>query len=195
MIKHTYTFLVGLALFSLLTSCGNQPEARRPVEQNSGSFLNEKSIEKNIKRNQEEEAFIEKIISEDSVNEYHASNSGFWYYYVSEDSTGVEKPEYGDRVSFQYNLADISGNEILSKEAIGKQIYQVDQSNQDLISGIRDGLKLMHAGETITFLFPSYKAYGYYGHEDYIGPNMPLQCTITLNSIDKSKSKINYEEN
>ena len=71
----------------------------------------------------------------------------------------------------------------------------IDQSNQELIAGIRDGLKLMHVGETVKFLFPSYKAYGYYGHEDYIGPNTPLQCTITLNSIDKSKSKNDYEEN
>lgn len=188
MIKYRYTFLISLCLLSLLASCGNQPEARRPVEQNSGTFLNEKSIEKNIKRNQEEEAFIEEIIREDSNREYHASNSGFWYYYVTQDTTGTEKPEYGDRVNFQYNISDIKGDEILSKEAIGNQAYQIDQSNQDLISGIRDGLKLMHAGETITFLFPSYKAYGYYGYEDYIGPNMPLQCTITLNSIDKSKN-------
>lgn len=195
MIKQSYSFLIGLCLLSLLASCGNQPEPRRPVEQKSGSFLNEKSIEKNIKRNKEEEAFIKEIISEDSTHEYHASNSGFWYYYISEDTTGTKKPAYGDRVNFQYNIADITGSEILSKEVIGKQMYQIDQSNQDLISGIRDGLKLMHAGETITFLFPSYKAYGYYGYEDYIGPNTPLQCTITLNSIEKSKPKIDYEEN
>lgn len=193
MSKPRYIFgaLCGLAL---LVSCVQQPEPRRPIEQKSGSFL-KKSIEKNKALNKQEEAFIEDIIQMDSINEYHRSNSGFWYYYVNKDTTSKQVPEYGDRVNFQYNLADLHGNEILSEEAIGKQVYLIDQSNQELISGIRDGLKFMHEGETVTFLFPSYKAYGYYGHEGYIGPNTPLQCTLTLNSIDKSKPKIDYEEN
>ena len=190
-----YSYILGLfCSFAILSSCIQQTEPRRPVEQKSGSFLKE-SIEKNKVLNKEEEAFIEEIIDKDSLNEYHQSKSGFWYTYVIKNSEKVEVPEYGDRVSFEYNLSDILGNEILSKEAIGKQIYLVDQSNQELISGIREGLKLMHVGETVRFLFPSYKAYGYYGYGNYIGPNTPLQCVITLNSIDKSKPKTNYEEN
>ena len=183
-----------LCCLALLVSCVQQPEPRRPIEQKSGSFLN-KSIEKNKALNKQEETYIENIIQMDSLNEYHRSNSGFWYYYVIKDTTSTVVPEFGDRVNFQYSLADIDGNEILSEETIGKQVYMIDQSNQELISGIRDGLKLMHEGETVTFLFPSYKAYGYYGHGDYIGPNTPLQCTLTLNSIDKSKLKTDYEEN
>ncbi|MFT5751617.1 MAG: FKBP-type peptidyl-prolyl cis-trans isomerase, partial [Dokdonia sp.] len=61
--------------------------------------------------------------------------------------------------------------------------YQIDQSNQDLISGIREGLKLMKEGETITVLLPSHKAYGYYGFEDKIGSNVSIRSTITLNKI------------
>jgi|SRR5699024_1059716 len=193
MIRYSY-FLSVFCSFAILASCIQHTEPRRPVEQKSGSFLKE-SIEKNRVLNKEEEAFIKEIIKKDSLNEYHQSKSGFWYTYVIKSSDRTEVPEYGDRVSFEYNLSDILGNEILSKEAIGEQIYLVDQSNQDLISGIREGLKLMHVGETVKFLFPSYKAYGYYGYENHIGPNTPLQCIITLYSIDKSKPKINYEEN
>ena len=57
---------------------------------------------------------------------------------------------------------------------------------QDLISGIRDGVKLMKKGEIVTFLFPSYKAYGYYGITDKLGTNIPVQCTVTLNNINKN---------
>lgn len=193
MIKYRY-FLSLLCCFTLLISCVQKSEPRRPIEQKSGSFLKQ-SIKKNIVLNKEEEALIKEIIEKDSLNEYHRSNSGFWYTYIIKNTDSTAVPKHGDRVSFQYNLSDISGNEILSKEVIGKQVYRIDQSNQDLISGIREGLKLMQAGETVKFLFPSYKAYGYYGYEDYIGPNTPLQCIITLNSIDKSKPKTDYEEN
>ena len=193
MIRYSY-FLGLFCSLAIVASCVQQSEPRRPVEQKSGSFLKE-SIEKNRVLNKQEEDFIEEIIKKDSLNEYHQSKSGFWYTYVTKNPDGSEVPEYSDRVNFEYSLSDILGNEILSKEAIGKQVYLIDQSNQELISGIREGLKLMHVGETVKFLFPSYKAYGYYGYEDYIGPNTPLQCIITLNSIDKSKPKTDYEEN
>ena len=38
----------------------------------------------------------------------------------------------------------------------------------------------MKEGESITFLFPSQKAYGYYGDEEKIGSNVPLVCDVSL---------------
>ena len=51
---------------------------------------------------------------------------------------------------------------------------------QELFSGLREGLKLMKEGESISFIFPSQKAYGYYGDSDKIGPNVPLICDVSL---------------
>src|SRR5699024_8117486 len=186
--------LIGFVLL-IVTSCIKRPEPRQPIEKKSGSFYLQASVEKNKRRNKEEENYIRKLIDQDSVNEYHHTSSGFWYYYIAQNTDQSPTPEVGDRVQFHYNISDLDLNDILSEKEIGKQIYHIDKSNQELISGIRDGLKLMQVGETVTFLFPSYKAYGYYGYEDYIGPNTPLQCTVTLNSIDKTKPKTDYEEN
>ena len=46
----------------------------------------------------------------------------------------------------------------------------------------------MKAGETVTFLFPSYKAFGYYGDKDRIGTNIPIKTTVTLHSIREQDS-------
>jgi len=54
---------------------------------------------------------------------------------------------------------------------------------QELFTGLREGLKLMKAGETATFIFPSQKAYGYYGDENKITHNTPIICEVTVNSI------------
>ena len=62
-----------------LAGC-KSPEARRPVTQNSGSFINE-SIMRNRDLIALEEANILKLIEKDSTTEYIASNNGFWYYY------------------------------------------------------------------------------------------------------------------
>ena len=67
------------------------------------------------------------------------------------------------------------------------KIIKLTRSNQDLISGLRDGLKLMKEGETVTFLFPSYKAYGYYGIENKLGTNVPVQSRVTLKSIEQTQ--------
>ena len=97
-------------------------------------------------------------------------------------------PKYGDNVVFSYDIKKLSGETILSQNETGLQNYVVDQTNQELISGIRDGIKLMKEGETVTFLFPSHKAYGYYGLENRLGTNVPIQSTITLKSINSTEN-------
>jgi len=168
----------------LIISC-KSPEARRPVQSHSGSFIKE-SAERNKKIYDEEKSVIEKLIANDSTNTYISSESGFWYYYNKRDTTTTEMPDLGDVVKFTYDIKNLNGSVILSEEENGLQQYKVDQSNQDLISGVREGIKLMKEGETVTFLFPSYKAFGYYGIEEKLGTNIPVQSTVTLHSIEQS---------
>ncbi len=177
--------LVYILLFSALIVSCKSPDARRPVQSHSGSFIKE-SAERNKKIYDEEKSFIAKIIAKDSTNDYISSESGFWYYYNKRDTATTEMPDLGDVVKFTYDIKDLNGSVILSEKENGLQQYKVDQSNQDLISGVREGIKLMKEGETVTFLFPSYKAYGYYGIEEKLGTNIPVQSTITLHSIEQS---------
>tara|TARA_R100000935_G_C2831805_1_gene165525 strand:+ start:1117 stop:1665 length:549 start_codon:yes stop_codon:yes gene_type:complete len=179
-----YKLFYSIIFFSLMLAC-KSPEARRPVQSATGSFIKE-SADRNKKIYDQEKNYIEKIMANDSTTEYISSENGFWYYYNTKDSTSTQSPQVGDLVKFSYNIKDFNGNVILSKEENGVQQYKVDQSNQDLISGVREGIKLMKVGETVTFLFPSYKAFGYYGIEEKLGTNIPVQSTITLHSIEQS---------
>ena len=169
---------------ALITSC-KSPEARKPIQSQSGTFIKE-SAERNKKLYEEEKDYIEKIIAKDSTRNYITSESGFWYFYNKRDTTSSDMPDPGDIVKFTYDIKDLYGSLILSEKDNGLQQYKVDQSNQELISGVRDGIKLMKEGETVTFLFPSYKAYGYYGIEQKLGTNIPVQSTVTLHSIEQS---------
>jgi FKBP-type peptidyl-prolyl cis-trans isomerase len=54
---------------------------------------------------------------------------------------------------------------------------------QEIFTGLREGLKLMKPNETVSFLFPSQKAYGYYGDKNKIGTNVPLLVKVTVNNI------------
>jgi gliding motility-associated peptidyl-prolyl isomerase len=166
-------------------SC-KSPEARRPVQASSGSFISA-SAERNKKIYAEEKAIIENLMAVNADKTYIASESGFWYYYnIKNDSLKMPSPEFGDVITFTYDISDLNGEEILTEADTGLQNYKIDQSNQDLISGLRDGLKLMKEGETVTFLFPSFKAYGYYGIENKLGTNIPIQSKVTLKSIEQT---------
>ncbi|MAZ72756.1 MAG: gliding motility-associated peptidyl-prolyl isomerase GldI [Flavobacteriaceae bacterium] len=175
-----------LMLFLILALACKSPEARRPVQRNSGSFIKE-SAERNKILYKKEEGLISKIIAQNSDTKFESNPNGFWYFYNVKDTVSTVMPKFGDIVTFTYDVKNLEGTTIVSEAENGLQQYQIDQSNQDLISGIREGLKVMKEGETVTFLFPSYKAFGYYGIQEKLGANVPIQSTITLRSIESSE--------
>ena len=183
--KGIVPFLITCALFFI--SC-KTPEARRPVSVSSGSFIKE-SINRNKKLAAKEEEQIKKIIASDTVNTYLTSQNGFWYYYQQQDTIATQQPVFGDIVTFNYNIKDLNQNTIYSKKELDTVNYAIDK--EELFLGLREGLKLMKEGETVTFLFPSYQAYGYYGDDDKIGTNIPLVSTVTLHKITKQSTKEN----
>lgn len=169
--------LLPIIMLTLLCFSCKSPEARMPESVQSGSFL-KKSAERNKKLNELEQKQIETIIKSNPDKDYIASESGFWYVYDNKIENDTIQPEFGDIVDFDYNVSNIAGTEIYSKE---NKTYVMDK--EELFTGLREGLKLMKPTESVTFIFPSQKAYGYYGDENKIGTNIPLICEVTLNTI------------
>lgn len=181
---HKIYILVSLALLSIACKA---PEARKPISVKSGSFINA-SVARNKKLNAKERSLIEHIIAQDTAYNYQASNSGFWYAYKTKAADSITAtPAFGDLVNYSYNLKRLNGKLIYPEQQFKDLNYTIDK--EELFSGLREGLKLMKSGETVTFLFPSQKAYGYYGDENRIGTNIPLICEVTLNSITKNQAK------
>ena len=173
-------FLIIMA--STFLGC-KSPEARPPVIVNSGSFIKE-SVERNKALNKIEREKIQKLIASFSDKEFMTSENGFWYHYNSKVKNDTITPQFGDYITYTFDVSDLDGNEIYSKSDIGEQKYIMDK--EELFSGLREGLKLMKPTENITFIFPSQKAYGYYGDENRIGTNVPLICNVNLKTITQN---------
>jgi gliding motility-associated peptidyl-prolyl isomerase len=171
--------IIIIILVCLFFGC-KSPEARQPISTKSGSFIKE-SAERNIKLYQKEQQKISDIIESHPDIDYITSESGVWYYYNTKVEQDSITADFGDIVNFNYNIKDLNENEIYSIEEIKTQNYSMDQ--EELFTGLREGLKLMKAGETVTFLFPSQKAFGYYGDTKKICTNVTLICQVTVNSI------------
>lgn len=167
-------------LVVLFIGC-SQPEARKPVVRKTSSFMSE-SIERNKILTKAENQLLQKKMERDSLINYLNSEQGFWYYYERRDTLNAPMPETGDQIVFNYEVRDLAERIIYSQEELGPQSYLVDK--QELISGLQDGLKLMKEGEHITFLFPSYRAFGYTG-SDRVEPNQPLIYKVELIKVNK----------
>jgi FKBP-type peptidyl-prolyl cis-trans isomerase (trigger factor) len=161
-------YLIFIAIFAL-GAC-KSPEARYPVTQKSGSHFSE-SIAKNQELLEKEIALIKTAIQR--------------------DSTTTTTPEFGDIVEFDYSISTLNDEVIYAEGEKATRTYAIDQ--EKLFSGLRQGLKLMKEGETVTFLFPSYKAFGYYGDKNKIGTNWPLKTKVTLNNITEKEEIQNQQ--
>jgi gliding motility-associated peptidyl-prolyl isomerase len=164
----------------LLASCKHHEEARKPVSRASGSFM-KKSADRNKKLVATEEDVIKKIIKSNPKVKYFASKKGYWYTYEQRNTTDTLQPKRGNIAYFNLEVRDIKGGLIYSEADLGPQTYYLDK--QDIMIGLRDGIKLMRKNEIVTFLFPSHIAYGYHGDNKKIGTNQSLICTVSLRNF------------
>lgn len=176
----------------LVTGC-TQQQARKPLSYSSGTFMKE-SVERNKKLIAGEEAKIDLVIKKDANSDYIASAKGYWYKYdLKSTSKDSITPKKGDVAYFDYEVKDLDGNVIYTELELRPQVYLVDKQN--IMMGMRDGIKLMKKGEKITFLFPSHMGYGYHGDNRRIGHNQSLMVSIALRDIKpESEARSTKEE-
>lgn len=182
--KYIKLIVIVFFLSIIVSSCKQQQEARRPVSQTSGSFM-KKSIERNKKLIAGEEGQIDAIIKSNPEIKYIASTKGYWYTYITKNELDSLTPQKGDVAFFDYEIKDLKGNVIYSELELRPQIYFVDKQN--IMMGLRDGIKLMRKNEKVTFLFPSHMGFGYHGDNKKIGTNQPLFCTVKLHNFMPEK--------
>lgn len=171
--------IVFIALI-VASSCKQHQEARRPISQASGSFM-KRSVERNKKLIIGEEGQIDSIIKSNPKIKYLASKKGYWYTYEIQNKLDTLTPKKGDVAFFDYEIKDLKGNVIYSELELRPQTYLVDKQN--IMMGLRDGIKLMRKNEKVNFLFPSHMGFGYHGDNKKIGANQPLLCTVTLHNF------------
>lgn len=173
--KQMYGLVLGLFLL------GCKPiTARTPLKQNSGSFV-DTFIEINKDLNAREYSTIKSLIKN---SDYKRSDFGFWYKYDIKNTKSLYTPKFGDLIHYKYAVKNLNGNYIYPPDETVEKTYYVEQ--QDLFSGLREGLKLMKNREKMTFIFPSQLAYGFYGDQAKIGSNTPLIYEVTVVNIQQN---------
>ena len=178
---------ISIILLGLLLAYCGRPDARKPVKVKSGSFIKQ-SVERNRELLASEEKLIAAMIAADSTRQYISTDFGAWYFYHQRNQDSDYLPQENDLVKMTYNILSLQNDTIYSADEIGVIEYLVDR--EELLPGLRMGIKLLRQNETVTFLLPSHLAYGYHGDNNRIGPNIPVKSTVTITGIEKSKENI-----
>lgn len=175
-----YSFLI-LWLFIGFSCSKIQP--RKPINPKPSTTLYFEAMQQSKKLNKIEEEKILALIKKDSLKTYIQSPNGFWFTYINKIEDELATPKKDDEVILEYEITDLNDAIIYSKEELGIKNYKVDK--EDFISGLQKGIKLMKIGETITFVLPSYTAFGITGDNNKIGLNQSIKSTVTLININK----------
>ncbi|MDO4729046.1 MAG: gliding motility-associated peptidyl-prolyl isomerase GldI [Bacteroidota bacterium] len=177
-----------LILSVLLVGCSSREEPRKPVSRASGSFLKQ-SIEIGVEQKEGEEKIFDSIIKANPDKEYHLSQKGYWYTFIEKNESEDYYPKAGDLVYFESEVLSVVGDTIYKFGDLSEREYMVDK--EDIIIGLRDGIKRMKKAEKVQFLLPSHIAYGYVGDKNRIGMNVPLLYTVKVNDIKKKEDRTN----
>ena len=171
------------SLFLLIVLCFgcSKSTPRRPINPKPSSTILQETIAASKLLNKEEDARILSFIKKDSTKTYITSLNGFWYTYINKIEENLPTPKTGQEVTFSYNITDLEDAIIYSEEELGVKNYMIDK--EDFIAALQIGIKLMKTGETITFVIPSYNAFGISGDGNKIKINQSIKSTVTLISI------------
>ncbi|TNF72041.1 MAG: gliding motility-associated peptidyl-prolyl isomerase GldI, partial [Bacteroidetes bacterium] len=113
--------LAVICLSLLLLSCEG-PQARRPVEVKSGSFL-KLSADRNKKLLEMEESLMNDLVQRDSLHEYLRSASGFLYYFDHQIPGEGYRPKTDDLVTLTYDLRTWNDDTLYRQAEIGTIRY------------------------------------------------------------------------
>lgn len=171
-----------LFLVILLVSSCSSIEPRKPLNPKVSTTLLQETVALSKAINKNEENKILALIKKDSLTAYKTASNGFWYTYITKITESLPTPEPGQEVTFTYTISTLNNTIIYSEEELGVKKYKVDK--EDFITAIQKGIKLMKVGETVTFVIPSYNAFGVVGDGNKIGNNQSIKSTVTLININ-----------
>jgi FKBP-type peptidyl-prolyl cis-trans isomerase len=150
-----------LLILVLLAGCDGQQSTKNNKKDTQG--LKEALIQANKQAVRTEE---EQII--DFLRRYKwdmdETGSGLRYM-IYHQGTG-EPANTGDIVELEYTTRVITGDLVYSSDTTGPMIFKVGKG--EVISGLEEGILLLHVGDKAKFIIPSHLAFGLTGDDDKI---------------------------
>jgi len=165
-------------LFSFLCFGCNEPAP--PQKKLSELEVQESLIRANQKLSKNELADIEAYILKNSL-QMEKTGTGLRFS-ISGEGKG-KYAETGMKATVKYKISLLNGRVCYSSDSTGFEQFEVD--NDQVESGLHEGIKRMKVGNKAKFILPSHLAHGLIGKEDKIPAHAPIIYDIELLELNK----------
>lgn len=163
--------VIALLLLVLLVSC---TKSKPQLPSNKGR-MTDKSIAQLLEMNQKltlkEDSLLLQYV-EKSDQKFKKNELGFWYII----SKMTQKAKLKDKEAFRFDCK----MSLLNGKLLKSEIKAVSLGKKELVQGLEEALKLMHKGESATFVIPWYLAYGMKGNGKLIPPYTSIVYEVNL---------------
>lgn len=168
MIQDKYILLICfLAVLLVATSCGGEsPERKERVPEKE---MRESLLEANKQVVKTEEQHIEDFLAR---YKWDMKETGTGLRYMVYERGEGQAIETGDLVEAEFELRLITGDLVYSSAREGNMVFTVGKA--EVISGLEQGILLLHVGDKAKFIIPSHLAYGLLGDDNKI----PTKATL-----------------
>ena len=183
--KHIDTFGFWLFTFglTLFFSCGNKTPDTQKI------YIDENKLKKRIEEVQKPALVMEN----DQINDYirqhglnmQTSGAGLRYQILKGNPKG-KIIQTQDIVQVKYKISLLDGTLCYSSDKKGPKEFIVDHDAVE--TGLHQGIKLLHEGESAVFILPSHLAHGLVGDNNKIPPKAAVVYTIEVIDVKTKKS-------
>ena len=162
-----------IALIVFMSGCHQQNPAPQPA--GNPASVNEPLIRINQRLAKEEAESIDNYILRHGLK-MEKSGTGLRYLIIERGKGPAAKTGMRAKVNFTLSLLD--GTICYSSDSSGAETFIIDQDQVE--SGLHEGVKLLHQGDKAKFILPSHLAHGMLGDDDKIPPRSPVIYDIQL---------------
>lgn len=166
-------FALIILLFAVFSSCKKQipqlPSNKIEVDNSEAIAL----LDINQNLTVKEDSLLE-VFAKKQNKTYVKHELGFWY---AIEQAGTGKKVNGKATcNFSYELTLLNGDKI----EVGRK--QITIGKKQVVPGLEEGIKLLHYGDSATFIIPWYLGYGMKGNKPKVLPYTSVIYSIKLNN-------------
>jgi FKBP-type peptidyl-prolyl cis-trans isomerase FkpA len=133
-------------------------------------------LEQNKKNAHSESVAIDEYIKKNNWKDVIKTGTGLRYTIIQRGDGILAKTDNIAKVNYKVSLLD--GTLCYSSERKGPHEFKIGQD--DIESGLHEGITYMHVGDKAKFLLPSHLAHGFTGDQKKIPSNSPILYEIEL---------------
>jgi len=164
-------------LASLLLSCGSSDDQKKTNVVDPKKYdTTLVKVNKTLVKNEDDQIsnFIER-------HQWKMQNSGTGLRYMIYSKGSGIKAEKGKHAVINFTVKLITGDVVYSSKQDGAKDILIGKSDE--ISGLEEGLLLLHVGDKARFIIPSHLAFGLLGDENKIPKRATLVYDVELTEI------------